>query len=127
MEHKWTPFEFKLKSKSIRKHTHSPLRNVPSAASSSTSAALPPAVEHMVLENRKLVSNRSSTSNLEATEQHQTEHENEYDSAKSSKRASLAELDGLRHYAHAESTPMTRPDSLVATSHDLDAFVEVRA
>lgn len=113
-------YRAKLKSKSIRKQTHSPLRSMPSAAPSERSTVTT-VVDHMVLENRKLVSNRSSTSNLEAPEQEQ--HENEFhDSAKSSKRASLAELEGLKH---AESTPMTRPESLVATSHDLDAFVEV--
>ena len=69
----------------------------------------------IILENRKLVSNRSSTSNLDDNH-HPLEEHDLHDSTKSSKRASIAELEHKNDSA--------RSDSIL--THDLDAFVEVR-
>ena len=93
-----------MKSKSIRKSNLSPSRPV-------TEAAQPLDIS-TILENRKLVSNRSSTSNL--GEELQVEN-NEEDSAKSSKRASIADENKLESATGSTSVG----------THDLDAFVEV--
>ena len=97
-------YRAKLKSKSIRKSNLSPSRPV-------TEAAQPLDIS-TILENRKLVSNRSSTSNL--GEELQVEN-HEDDSAKSSKRASIADDNKLESATGSNSV----------VTHDLDAFVEV--
>jgi len=99
-------YRAKLKSKSIRKNNQSPSR--PRPVDKQTSQPV-----DIILENRKLVSNRSSTSNLD--DNHNTLEEHDlHDSTKSSKRASIAEIEHKNESA--------RSDSIL--THDLDAFVE---